>query len=72
MNNVGETLGPDLSGIGKKYPPRDLLLHLLEPSKTIEPKYVSYLLETVEGQFHSGLLVEKNERETVLKTALGL
>jgi putative heme-binding domain-containing protein len=69
VNNVGETLGPDLSQIGKKYPRHELLTHLLDPSKFIEPRYVPYVLETVDGQLHTGLLIERNEREVRLRNA---
>jgi putative heme-binding domain-containing protein len=67
VQGKGTSLGPDLSEIGKKYPPREMLTHLLEPSKFIEPKYVMYLLETTEGRIHSGLLIEENNREVRLK-----
>ena len=69
VRGEGGTLGPDLSEIGKKYPPHELLTHLLEPSKFIEPKYVAYLLETVDGQIYSGLLLERTEEQIRLKTA---
>jgi putative heme-binding domain-containing protein len=62
-------LGPDLSQIGKKYPPRDMLTHLLEPSKFMEPQYVPYVLETADGRVFSGLIAEQNDREVRLRTA---
>lgn len=68
VRGEGGMLGPDLSEIGRKYPPHDLLMHLLEPSRFIEPKYVAYLLETVDGQVYSGLLIEKSEQAIRLKT----
>jgi putative heme-binding domain-containing protein len=70
-HRVGETgskLGPDLSDIGKKYTRAQILESILEPSKSIDPKYVAYLVETTDGKVHTGLLAEKNEREVVLKT----
>lgn len=67
VGNQGVALGPELSQIGKKYPPRDLLTHLLEPSKFIDPKYTSYVLETTDGRVFTGLLVEKTDRQVVLK-----
>jgi uncharacterized repeat protein (TIGR03806 family) len=69
VNGQGETLGPDLSQIGKKYPPRELLTHLLEPSKFIEPKYVAHVLESTDGRVWTGLLVERTETEVLLRTA---
>jgi uncharacterized repeat protein (TIGR03806 family) len=69
VNEQGETLGPDLTHIGSKYTKAVLLQHILEPSRTIEPNYQAYLLETKSGQVHSGLLVQKTNREVVLKDA---
>ena len=69
VNGTGETLGPDLSGIGKKYSPAEMLTHLLEPSRFIDAKYIPYVLETKAGLVHSGLLVEQNDREVVLRNA---
>lgn len=57
----GVELGPDLKQIGKKYQRRDLLTHILEPSKLIEPKYVAYVLETTSGRVVTGLLIEKTD-----------
>jgi putative heme-binding domain-containing protein len=69
VNGTGETLGPDLSQIGKKYSPAEMLTHLLEPTRFIDAKYVPYVLETTGGLVHSGLLLEKTDTEIVLKNA---
>ena len=69
VNGTGETLGPDLSQIGKKYSPAEMLTHLLEPSRFIDAKYVPYVLETTGGLVHSGLLLKKTDTEIVLKNA---
>ena len=53
--DVGETIGPDLTKIGTKYDKLALLDQILEPSKTIDPQYVTYLLETKDGRVVSGL-----------------
>ncbi len=69
VRDVGENLGPDLSQIGKKYPPAELLTHLLEPSKLIDPKFIQYTLETTDGRVLSGLVIERTEQEVVLRNA---
>jgi putative heme-binding domain-containing protein len=66
---IGETLGPELTLIGKKYPPREMLVHLLEPSKLIDTKFVPWVLETKDGLVHTGLLVEKTAEHVLLKNA---
>ena len=35
----GGAIGPDLSSVGGKYSPRDLLTHIIEPSKEISDQY---------------------------------
>jgi len=39
FNNEGGAIGPDLSSVAGKYSPRDLLVHILEPSKEISDQY---------------------------------
>lgn len=69
IQNEGKELGPDLSAIGKKYTAAQLLESILEPSKRIDPKYVTYLVETDEGRLLSGLLVKKGAQEIILMDA---
>jgi putative heme-binding domain-containing protein len=69
LDGVGIELGPDLGKIGAKYPRPELLQQLLEPSRTVDPKYTLYHLETTSGLIHTGLLVERNEKEIVLRDA---
>ncbi len=68
---VGETVGPDLTKIGAKYNKAALLDQILEPSKTIDPLFVTHLLETKDGRIVTGLIVEKGERDVALKDAQG-
>ena len=72
IGGAGREVGPDLTRIGKKYNVAQLLESVLEPSKSIDPKFVSYLVETKEGQVHTGLLVARNGSEVVLKDAQGV
>lgn len=69
IDGVGSTLGPDLGGIGKKFTRAQILESLWQPSKTIEPQYATYMVETADGKVFTGLLARKNDRELVLRTA---
>jgi putative heme-binding domain-containing protein len=69
IGDTGSTLGPDLTHIGSKFNRAQLLESILEPSKAIDPKYVTYLVETTRGLVHTGLLVEKTDQVVVLKDA---
>ena len=65
----GKEVGPELTTIGKKLTPVQLLESILEPSKLIDPKFVTYLAETDNGRVLSGLLVHRDDDEVVLKDA---
>jgi putative heme-binding domain-containing protein len=69
IGDAGKEVGPELTAIGKKYDRVQLLESILEPSKRIDPKYVTHLVETDEGRVASGLLVKKDAVEVVLKDA---
>ena len=42
---------------------------IVQPSKFIDPKYVTYLIETTDGRIVTGLLASKTDKEIVLKMA---
>lgn len=65
----GESFGPDLSKIGAKYNRREMLEHIVRPSKHIDPKYVPYVVELNKGSTLTGLILEKTSRTIVLRDA---
>jgi putative heme-binding domain-containing protein len=67
----GKAVGPDLTLIGKDRTREELLESLLDPSKRIDPKYVTHLVETGDGRLLTGLLIEKTDQQIVLKDAKG-
>ena len=69
IQKEGKEIGPELTAIGKKLTRPQLLESILEPSKQIDPKFVTYLVETTEGQLLTGLLVNDRGDEVVLKNA---
>lgn len=69
VGEIGGKLGPDLTLIAGKYSRAQLLDSILEPSKVIDPKYVSYVVHTNDGQVHSGLLSDRTQQEVVLRNA---
>jgi len=69
LGDIGVEVGPDLSKIGGKYPRAELLHQILEPSYSIDPKYVVYQIETRAGQVRTGLLLRRDEKEVILKDA---
>lgn len=69
VGDQGGSVGPELTKIGGKHGRRQLLESILEPSKFIEPKFVTWMVETTRGQVHTGLLTEKTAKEVVLRNA---
>ena len=69
IQKEGKEVGPELTTIGKKLTRPQLLESILEPSKLIEPKYVTHLVETDDGRILTGLLLSKDDNEVVLKDA---
>jgi putative heme-binding domain-containing protein len=64
-----DTLGPELSKIGAKYNRAQILESILEPSKTIDPKFAGVIVRTTAGDVLSGIIVEKTDAELVLRDA---
>ena len=69
IGKEGKEVGPELTTIAKKNDPSQLLESLLEPSKRIDPKFVTHLAETTEGLQYTGLLISKDESEVVIRDA---
>ena len=69
VRDRGRDFGPDLSRVGQKYTRVQLLDSILNPSKTIDPAFATYQVETKNDLSYSGLLVRKSSDEVVLKDA---
>lgn len=63
----GTDLGPDLSQIGRKYDRARLLENILDPSRNVEPRFATWLVETTSGHVYTGLLVHKDGNEIVIR-----
>lgn len=77
LGKEGFAVGPDLDSVRTR-PDESLLLDILDPSGTINPKFIAYTVATTSGRVASGLLIgesatsltlrrEKNETETILR-----
>ena len=71
LENQGTEVGPDLSKIAKKYDRAKILDNILNPSREIDPKFVTYLALTNDGQVVTGVLVEKSDAVVSLKDNKG-
>lgn len=65
---AGSGPGPDLSGIRRKS--AETLLHdILDPNAAVDASYVNYVVETTDGEVHTGLLAESTGGGIVLRAA---
>jgi putative heme-binding domain-containing protein len=71
VGDQGKALGPDLTHIGKRYSPAEILENILEPSKKIDPKFQTWLIQTDDGKVHSGLLKSRTDQEVIVINAKG-
>ncbi len=69
VGEQGTPIGPDLTTIGRLRSREQLLESILDPSRTIEPKYLTYLVETTAGEVHAGLLAAQEAAHVTLRTA---
>jgi len=70
IGDMGGVVGPDLSQIGKKYDRAKLLETILDPSKEIDPAYMSYAVQLKDGRLVLGVIASRSEKETVVRDAL--
>lgn len=61
FNNEGGAVGPDLTSVAGKYSPRDLLEHILEPSKEISDQYGSTVFTKKDGNTVVGRIANMKE-----------
>jgi uncharacterized repeat protein (TIGR03806 family) len=71
LGGAGRDVGPALDDVGGRLDRAKLLESILEPSKTIEPKYRTWSLLTADGRSLSGVLVSRTESEVRLRDAQG-
>jgi putative heme-binding domain-containing protein len=67
----GREFGPDLSRIAAKYPRIDLIAHIAEPAKVIDPAWNLTVLEMKNGTTHSGFVTACNDADLTLRLADG-
>ncbi len=69
IGDTGGAVGPDLSQIGKKLDRAKILESILDPSKDIEPAYVSHAVRLNDGRIVVGLIISRNAKEIVMRDA---
>lgn len=66
LSGEGGTVGPDLNGIAQRLSPREMLEALTEPSKKVADEYALWLVQTEDGQVHTGRLEREDDELLIL------
>ncbi len=62
MNGQGKEFGPDLTKLDPNWDTREILSHLIEPSKKIDDKYRTRVILLASGQTVSGLVTFEDDK----------
>ena len=58
LGNIGNDVGPNLSTVSDKSSDY-LLTNILDPNRSVEPRYISYLAELTDGRLLTGVLTSE-------------
>jgi putative heme-binding domain-containing protein len=70
FKNEGRALAPNLTGMGA-HGPADLLVHVVDPNREVEPNFVSVSIETKDGTSYEGIVERENSDDLLLRDAAG-
>jgi len=71
VDGTGGHAGPDLANVGEKFPKRELIRSVLEPSANIAVGYGTTVVETKDGEQHQGIVKEAGDSWVSLMGADG-
>ncbi|HEY7119617.1 MAG TPA: c-type cytochrome [Tepidisphaeraceae bacterium] len=66
--NEGGSTGPDLSGVGNRFSPADVLESILLPSKVISDQYQTTVINSKDGDTNVGRIAQEDDRKILLQT----
>src|SRR6185436_3829277 len=70
LGDVGRDVAPPLTGMGA-HGPAELLVHILDPNREVDPSFVSHNIETKDGETYDGIIARENTAVVALKNASG-
>jgi putative heme-binding domain-containing protein len=71
VGDVGYQFGPDHSDVGKRLTRHEIVESIIEPSKKVDPKYVTTTIVTNDGITLSGFVTAKTDKSLTLQMAEG-
>lgn len=71
VGDTGYDFGPNLSDVGKRLSRRELIESIVEPSKKLDPKYVTTSVITTDGKVEVGFVVARTDDSITLQQQEG-
>jgi putative heme-binding domain-containing protein len=71
INKAGGHIGPDLGPIGGSSPMDYIIISILDPNASIKEEYLTKVISTTRGQIITGVVVQRNRNQVILKDATG-
>ena len=69
VRGQGSEVAPDLSGVGTRLTPENMVRAILEPSAAITEGYATQLLLTTDGRTHTGAVIRESDSAiTILRS----
>ncbi|MGE3310105.1 MAG: PVC-type heme-binding CxxCH protein [Limisphaerales bacterium] len=62
----GAEFAPNLTGMGA-HGPEDLLIHILDPNRVVEPNFIATSIETKDDMTYDGIILRENNTVVVLR-----
>lgn len=70
LGGEGGTIGPDLTGVGQRFTPADIIEAIIEPSRAISDQYRMVMLQTKDDRSYSGRILSRDDQFTRIATNL--
>jgi putative heme-binding domain-containing protein len=71
IGSSGFAFGPDLDDVGRRLTRHEIVESIIEPTKKVDPKYVTTTIITTDGKLFTGFIVEKSKESITLLLAGG-
>ena len=66
FKNEGADFAPNLTGMGA-HGPEDLIVHILDPNRVVEPNFIAVSIETKDDLSYDGIVLRENNNMVVLR-----
>lgn len=63
------SLGPDLSGVAKRFSRDDLWAAIADPARDVSPRYQTTMIQTEAGKIYTGLIIYESVEGLILRDA---